>query len=86
MTIGGTAAQLHKAWNVCLNVSDHLYAVAPKTRKMVDAAHAANPACETMTSSSKSAAEGSSANASTAVNADAAPVKRYALFTASCLI
>lgn len=39
-----------------------------------------------MTSSSKSAAEGSSANASTAVNADAAPVKRYSLFTAICLI
>lgn len=39
-----------------------------------------------MTSSSKSAAEGSSANASTAVNANVAPVKRYSLFTAICLI
>ena len=39
-----------------------------------------------MTPSSKSAAEGPSANAGTAVNADAAPVKRYSLFTAICLI
>ena len=39
-----------------------------------------------MTSSSKSAAEGPSASASTAVNANAAPVKRYSLFTAICLI
>ena len=39
-----------------------------------------------MTSSSKSAAEDPSANAGTAVNADAAPVKRYSLFTAICLI
>ncbi len=27
MTIGGTAAQLHQAWKVCLNVFDHLSAV-----------------------------------------------------------
>ncbi len=39
-----------------------------------------------MTSSSKSAAEDPSANAGTAVNAEAAPVKRYSLYTASCLI
>ena len=39
-----------------------------------------------MTSSSKSATEGGAANAGTAVNADATPVKRYSLFTAICLI
>ena len=39
-----------------------------------------------MTPSSKSAAEGPSANAGTAVNADAAPVKRYSLFTAICTL
>ena len=39
-----------------------------------------------MAPSSKSAAEGSSANVGTAVNADATPVKRYSLFTAICLI
>ena len=49
MTIGGTAAQLHQAWKVCLNVFDHLSAVATKTRAMVDAAHAANPSCEILT-------------------------------------
>ena len=49
MTIGGTAAQLHQAWKVCLNVFDHLSAVATKTRAMVDAAHAASPSCEILT-------------------------------------
>ena len=49
MTIGGTAAQLHQAWKVCLNVFDHLSAVATKTRAMVDAAHAASPSCEVLT-------------------------------------
>ena len=49
MTLGGTAAQLHQAWKVCLNVFDHLSAVATKTRAMVDAAHAANPSCEILT-------------------------------------
>lgn len=49
MTIGGTASQLHQAWKVCLNVFDHLSAVATKTRMMVDAAHAANPSCEILT-------------------------------------
>ena len=39
-----------------------------------------------MTPSSKSATEGGAANAGTAVNADATPVKRYSLFTAICLI
>lgn len=49
MTIGGAAAQLHQAWKVCLNVFDHLSAVATKTRAMVDAAHAASPSCEVLT-------------------------------------
>lgn len=49
MTLRGTAAQLHQAWKVCLNVFDHLSAVATKTRMMVDAAHAAHPSCEILT-------------------------------------
>ena len=34
---------------VCLNLFDHLSAVATKTRAMVDAAHAENPRCEVLT-------------------------------------
>ncbi|MDO4443437.1 MAG: ModD protein [Slackia sp.] len=49
MTVRGSAAQLHRMWKVCLNVFDHCSAVATKTRNMVDAAHAANPACEVLT-------------------------------------
>lgn len=49
MTVRGTSAALHQAWKVCLNLLDHLSAVATKTRAMVDAAHAANPACEVLT-------------------------------------
>lgn len=49
MALGGTASQLHRAWKVCLNVFDHLSAVATKTRAMVDAVHAANPSCEILT-------------------------------------
>ena len=45
----GTAAQLHMAWKVCLNLFDHYSAVATKTDAMVRAAHAANPACEVLT-------------------------------------
>ena len=45
----GSAADLHAAWKVCLNVFDHLSAVATKTRAMVDAAHSANPQCEVLT-------------------------------------
>lgn len=45
----GRAADLHAAWKVCLNVFDHLSAVATKTRQMVDAAHNANPHCEVLT-------------------------------------
>lgn len=47
--VRGTAGDLHAAWKVCLNVFDHLSAVATKTRAMVDAAHAANPRCEVLT-------------------------------------
>ena len=49
MTMRGSAAQLHQAWKVCLNVFDHLSAVATKTRAMVDAVHGVNPACEVLT-------------------------------------
>lgn len=48
-TVRGAAADLHAAWKVCLNVFDHLSAVATKTRSMVDAAYAVNPACEILT-------------------------------------
>ncbi len=48
-TVRGRAADLHAAWKVCLNVFDHLSAVATKTRTMVDAAHGANPLCEVLT-------------------------------------
>lgn len=47
--VEGEASQLHQAWKVCLNVFDHLSAVATKTRAMVDAAHKANPRCEILT-------------------------------------
>lgn len=48
-TVRGSAADLHAAWKACLNVFDHLSAVATKTRSMVDAVHAVNPACEILT-------------------------------------
>lgn len=48
MQVRGAAADLHAAWKVCLNLFDHLSAVATKTREMVDAAHAANPRCEVL--------------------------------------
>lgn len=48
-TVRGAAVNLHAAWKACLNVFDHLSAVATKTRSMVDAAHAVNPACEILT-------------------------------------
>ena len=40
--VRGTAGDLHAAWKVCLNVFDHMSAVA-------DAAHAENPRCEVLT-------------------------------------
>lgn len=49
MRLEGTAEALHAAWKVCLNLFDHLSAVASKTRAMVDAAHGANPTCEVLT-------------------------------------
>lgn len=49
MRLEGSAEDLHAAWKVCLNLFDHLSAVATKTRGMVEAAHAANPACEVLT-------------------------------------
>ena len=45
----GFAGDLHQVWKVGLNLLDHLSAVATKTRKMVEAAHAVNPACEVLT-------------------------------------
>lgn len=48
-TVRGAAADLHAAWKVCLNVFDHLSAVATITRSMVDAVHAVNPECEVLT-------------------------------------
>ena len=48
-TVRGAAADLYAAWKVCLNVFDHLSAVATKTRSMVDAVHAVNPECEVLT-------------------------------------
>lgn len=48
-TVREAAADLHAAWKVCLNVFDHLSAVATKTRSMVDAVHAVNPECEVLT-------------------------------------
>lgn len=48
-TVRGAAADLHAAWKVCLNVFDHLSAVATKTRSMVDAVHAVNLECEVLT-------------------------------------
>ena len=47
--VRGAASQLHQVWKVGLNLLDHLSAVATKTRGMVDAVHAANPACEVLT-------------------------------------
>ena len=49
MVVSGRASSLHAMWKVGQNVYDHLSAVATKTRAMVDAARAANPACEILT-------------------------------------
>ena len=45
----GRAEGVHQAWKVCLNLFDHLSAVATKSRQMVQAAHAVNPRCEVLT-------------------------------------
>ena len=47
--VQGKASDLHAAWKVCLNLFDHLSAVATKTRSMVDSVHAINPRCEVLT-------------------------------------
>lgn len=49
LRVRGAAANLHQVWKIGLNILDHLSAVATKTRAMVDAAHAANPLCEVLT-------------------------------------
>jgi molybdenum transport protein len=49
LDVSGTAGALHQLWKAGLNVFDHLSAVATKTRGMVDAVHAENPACEVLT-------------------------------------
>lgn len=49
LTVRGTAAQLHMGWKLALNLCDRLSGVATATRAMVDAAHAANPACQVLT-------------------------------------
>lgn len=49
LVVRGRSLDLHAAWKVCLNVFDHLSAVATKTRAMVDAAHSVNPHCEVLT-------------------------------------
>ena len=49
MVVEGAAGQLHMGWKVALNLFDHLSGVATKTRRMVDAAHRANPSCEVLT-------------------------------------
>lgn len=45
----GTAAALHMAWKVSLNLCDHLSGVATKTRAIVDAAYGENASCEVLT-------------------------------------
>jgi len=45
----GTAALLHVAWKVCLNLADHYSAVATKADGMVRAVHEVNPRCEVLT-------------------------------------
>lgn len=49
MRVTGRAGDLHHLWKVGLNLLDHLSAVATKTRGMVRAVHAVNPACEVLT-------------------------------------
>ena len=49
LRVRGTSGALHQVWKVGLNLLDHLSAVATKTRGMVDAVHAVNPACEVTT-------------------------------------
>ena len=45
----GPASALHQAWRVCLNLFEHVSAVATNTAHMVDAVKAVNPHCEVLT-------------------------------------
>lgn len=45
----GRAEDIHAAWKVCLNIFDHLSAIATHTKVMVDEAHRANEHCEILT-------------------------------------
>ena len=49
LVVEGSGENLHATWKVCLNLFDHLSAIATKTRGMVDSAHAVNPRCEVLT-------------------------------------
>lgn len=49
LVVEGSGEDLHATWKVCLNLFDHLSAIATKTRGMVDSAHAVNPRCEVLT-------------------------------------
>lgn len=49
MRLAGKSADLHATWKVCLNLFDHLSAVATKTKQMVNAAHSVNSCCEILT-------------------------------------
>ena len=48
MTVEGPAAGLHMGWKICLNIFEYYCALATKAKQMVDAAHAANPLCEVL--------------------------------------
>ncbi len=45
----GNSGQLHMGWKCCLNIFEYYSALSTKTKKMVDAAHRANPRCEVLT-------------------------------------
>ena len=49
MWVTAPASVLHMGWKVCLNIFEYYCALSTKTRKMVDAVHAANPRCEVLT-------------------------------------
>lgn len=49
MRLAGKSADLHATWKVCLNLFDHLSAVATKTKQMVNTAHSVNSCCEILT-------------------------------------
>lgn len=49
MRLAGKSADLHATWKVCLNLFDHLSAVATKTKQMVNTAHSVNSCYEILT-------------------------------------